>query len=224
MTISVDQGDLDKAQGPGDRNKAKVLFVTDPLCSWCWGTLPELLKTQQSLKHWVSFDLIMGGLQIGTPEGLLGYDVKRLNRLWTEVAETTGQTFSGKIPKDFIYHSEMSCRAVELARELNDGLPPFEFFHQLQAAFYLEGKDINDPEVLSTLLKIPTDQVARKLASETLIQKTRQNFDYAKSLSANALPHFLIDTGAGYQLLCGGYVTEEFLVKDILFRIGDSND
>ena len=201
-----------------------MLFVTDPLCSWCWGTLPELLKSQRALAGQITFDLIMGGLQIGTPEGLLGYDVKRLKRLWNEVELTTGQKFSGNIPEGFVYHSEIGCRAVEIARIHNDGNPPFEFFHQLQAAFYIEAKDINDPKVLAELLGLPQPELEDALHSTAIIDKTREHFDYAKSLSANALPHFLIDTGSGYQLLCGGYVTKEFLVRDILFRLNQATD
>ena len=149
MTKSVDQSEKAKAAAVP---KGRILFVTDPLCSWCWGTLPEVLACREELNSLVEFDLIMGGLQIGPREGLLSYDVKRLRRLWQEVEETTGQRFSGKIPENFVYHSEISCRAVEIARQQSGGLPPFEFFAQLQKAFYHDGMDINHPEVLAKLL------------------------------------------------------------------------
>ncbi|MFN3237930.1 MAG: hypothetical protein ACE37D_12835 [Pseudomonadales bacterium] len=214
MTHSVDHIESSSRQTP----KARVLFVTDPLCSWCFGTLPEVLLSRQKLAGVVSFDLTMAGLQIGTSEGLLGYDIKRLQRLWREVTETTGQTFSGEIPPGFIYHSEMSCRAVEIARQL-EGNPPFDFFSKLQTAFYQQGKDINSVKVLAPLLDLPEAELVELQHSPEIIAQTRAGFDLAKSLSANALPHFLIDTGSGYQLLCGGYVTAEYLIPDILQRL-----
>ena len=113
------------------QEQTRILFVTDPLCSWCFGTLPEVLSVREQLGSKVQFDIVMGGLQIGTPEGLLGYDIKRLIRLWNEVTATTGQVFSGRIPEGFVYHSELSCRAVEIAREIN-GEPPFDFFSKFK--------------------------------------------------------------------------------------------
>ncbi len=215
MDKSVDQFQVDSRQAP----RPRVLFVTDPLCSWCFGTLPEVMRVRQKLSNQVDFDIVMGGLQIGTSEGLLGYDIKRLQRLWREVAETTGQSFSGKIPDDFVYHSELACRAVEIAREQGEGKPPFEFFQLLQQRFYHQGEDINSVKVLAQLLAMDETSVATRLESSHIIQQTRAGFELVRSLSANALPHFLIDVGTGYQLLCGGYVTAEFLLPDILTRV-----
>ena len=198
--------------------RPKLLFVTDPLCSWCWGTLPELDSVKETLKREVDFDLIMAGLQIGTPDGLLDYDIKRLNRLWSEVANITGQSFSHIVPEGFVYHSEIACRAVEIARR-KLGVPPFEFLHQLQSAFYEDGKNIQDVNVLAGLLELSKLEIVQQLQAEDIIVATRANFELAKSLSANALPNFLMDTGAGYRLLCGGYVTAEFLIPDIRTRI-----
>ena len=96
--------------------KYKVLFVTDPLCAWCWGTLPEINKTRALMDDQVSFDLIMGGLRIGPPDGLVEYEIKKLQHLWHEVHQLTRQEFSGKVPDNFVYDSEIACRAVEIAR------------------------------------------------------------------------------------------------------------
>lgn len=216
MDKSVDH---EAVNTPGS-DPAKILFVTDPLCSWCFGTLPEVLKTRAQLRPKVEFDIIMGGLQIGTPEGLLGYDVKRLIRLWQEVSETTGQVFSGNIPEGFVYHSEVSCRAVEIARLITDA-PPFDFFAELQIAFYQKGLDINSVKVLAPLLDLSEQEVSELLHSDEIIAKTREGFELVKSLSANALPHFMIDRGNGFELLCGGYVTADYLLPDIESRLAN---
>ena len=203
--------------------KPKLLFVTDPLCSWCWGTLPEFNLAREQLKDRVEFDLLMGGLQIGPADGLLEYDKKRLQRLWREVAEVTGQRFSQKVPPDFIYHSEISCRAVEIARKKH-GAPPFEFFHKLQRAFYLQGQNINDVNVLANLLEMNEWEVRDELQTESIIAATRANFSQARALSANALPNVMLDVGAGYKLVCGGYVTTDYLIPDIVSRINPVSD
>ncbi len=198
--------------------KTKLLFVTDPLCSWCWGTLPEVLSAREQMAQQVEFDLIMGGLQIGPPTGLVEYDKQRLRRLWQEVTNVTGRTFSGKIPEDFVYHSEVACRAVEIARN-NTGGPPWDFFYQLQASFYEDGLDISQPAVLANLLQIDEVDVSSLISDSHFVDAVRRHFELAASLSASALPTILLDTGEGYKLLSGGYITAEYLVAEIEHRM-----
>lgn len=199
--------------------KASALFITDPLCSWCWGTLPEIDRARQTLASEVDFDLVMGGLQIGHPDGMTDFDKRHLRHLWRQVTEVTGREFSGQIPEGFIYHSEIACRAVEIARRAASA-PPWAFFSELQAAFYDDGRDINRSDVLAMLLDIPEPQVVAMLSDPHIIDSTRSNFALAEALSANALPGIYLDTGVGHKLVCGGYVTAEQLVIDIRQRLG----
>lgn len=190
--------------------RPSVLFVTDPLCSWCWGTLPQIEAAREALSGEVEFDLVMAGLQVGSPQGLAEYNRWQLATLWREVRAVTGQTLSGQIPANFIYHSEVACRAVEIARQ-QQGAPPWEFFHRLQAAFYVDGLDINSAEVLAPLLGLPRSQVEQMLAEPRYVELARFNFERAKSLSANALPAVYLND----RLVCGGYVTTGQLIQDL---------
>ena len=168
----------------------------------------------------VSFDLIMGGMQIGPATGLVEYEIEKLRHLWQEVHQLTGQEFSGKIPADFVYHSEIACRAVEIARNQHNQ-PPWDFFQTLQAAFYQHGHDINQLDVLTGLLSMDKAELESKLQAPEYIETVRANFALTSRLSAHALPNLHIDTGEGYKLLCGGYVTAEFLVPSIKERLAN---
>lgn len=191
-----------------------VLFVTDPLCSWCWGTLPAIEAARTRLEGELEFNLIMAGLQVGGVGGLAEFNKQQLQSLWQEVRSVTGQTLSGRIPEDFIYHSEIACRAVEIARDQCGG-PPWEFFHRLQAAFYEEGLDINKASVLAPLLGLSEQETAARLASTTYVEAARDNILRAKDLSANALPSIYLND----RLVCGGYVTADQLVSDLRHRL-----
>lgn len=189
---------------------ASLLFVTDPLCSWCWGTLPEIEATRTALEGDVDFDLIMAGLQVGGVDGLAEYNKQQLKALWREVRAVTGQQFSGAIPPNFVYHSEVACRAVEIARQ-RSGSPPWDFFHKLQSAFYVDGLDVNRSEVLAPLLELPHAEVKTMLADSAYVEAARLNFERAKFLSANALPAVYLNG----RLVCGGYVTARQLIPDL---------
>jgi|TARA_Y100000310_G_scaffold260110_1_gene268951 putative protein-disulfide isomerase len=203
--------------------KPQVVFVTDPLCSWCWAMLPEMHLVRSQLSGWADFDLLMGGLQVGNRRPPVEADVNMLQELWRKVAESTGQKFLGQMPADpkFIYHSEVACRAVEAMR-LFQKQPPWEFFEKLQGAFYLQARNLNSVDELGELAEpfgiSPTD-LDRMLQSSEVIENTRKAFESAKELGALALPVVLLDTGEGPKLVSGGYVTAEFLIPDLQSRI-----
>jgi putative protein-disulfide isomerase len=203
--------------------KPKVTFVTDPLCSWCWAMLPDMQKLRVDMGDWLDFDLMMAGLQVGGPQPPTPYQAKQLKDMWNHVADTTGQTFSGELPDDprFTYHSEVACRAVEIIRH-HLQQPPWDYFHAVQSAFYLEACNINDAAELTRLAEpfgIKPDVMKELLGAEDIIEATRANFERAKKLGANALPSILLDTGEGPKLVCGGWVTAEYLRPDLEARI-----
>jgi putative protein-disulfide isomerase len=198
-----------------------VTFVTDPLCSWCWGTLPEIQKALAALEGKVRFELLMGGLQVGGHGPINAFHRRQLERLWQEVHETTGQTFSGIIPAAFSYHSEIPCRAV-VAVAAAHGHAPWRFFEALQRAFYVRGLDLAQPEVLAAIaneFNMASDALITMLQDPAIISATRAEFARANALAAHALPTVLLDTGDGPRLVAGGYITAQFLVPDLEQRI-----
>jgi len=189
--------------------------------------LPEILAVRLQLKGWADFDLLMGGLQVGNRGAPVEADVKMLKDLWQKVAESTGQQFLGRLPddSDFIYHSEIACRAVEAMR-LFLKAPPWDFFEQLQQAFYLQARNLNSVTELSKLsapFGLDAEVLEEMLQSEQVIENTRTAFDAAKKLGALALPVVLLDTGEGPKLISGGYVTAEFLLPDLQSRMDASS-
>lgn len=203
--------------------RPRITFVTDPLCSWCWGMLPEMFKVRERLTPEMDFDLLMAGLQVGAKRPLATRETRYLRKIWQEVEATTGQTFSGRLPEDddFIYHSEVPCRAVEAMR-VHAGSPPWEFFHRLQEAFYVEARNLNDMAELLDLAEpwgVDRRWLADALGAETIIHATRQSFERASKLAAHALPTVLFELGDGPQLVCGGYATADYLVDELRLRL-----
>jgi len=198
--------------------RATLLFVTDPLCAWCWGTLPEIEATRRRLGDALEFDLVMAGLRVGTDAGLAEYDKGRLQRLWREVRQVTGQIFSEKLPADFVFDSTRPCRAIEIARH-ESGEPPWTFFQRLQSAFFVDGRDINATSVLAELMEMAPDELGRRLEDPTYADAVAANVDLVNRLSANALPNIQLDTGDGFRLVSGGYIAADYLVPALRERL-----
>jgi putative protein-disulfide isomerase len=207
--------------------KPKVIFVTDPFCSWCWGMLPDVFEVKAQFAGSADFDLMMAGLQIGNRRPVDDEGASRLRDVWQRVHQTTGQSFSMQVPEDpkFIFHSEIACRSVEFVRR-ETGACPWEYFRALQESFFLKAQNINDESVLSELCErfdLDAGSMLRALHSEDLIEATRAGFERAKKLGALALPTVLLDLGEGPKLVSGGYLEAEYLTSELNIRFEQKN-
>lgn len=203
--------------------EGKLLFMTDPICSWCWGTLPEILKLKETFGERLDFQLRCAGLQVGSMKPLTESHINDLLKLWRSVAETTGQKFAYTLPADkaFIYHSELACRTLQIARrEL--GREPWDVFHDMQHAFYVEGRNLGDLDVLFELsgsTGLSRHDFDDTIRSDEVTNATRAEFDWCSERGTQALPTLFLDTGAGPRLICGGYATADFLIPEIKSRL-----
>ena len=206
-----------------DDYEGTLLFMTDPICSWCWGTLPEVMKLKSALGERLDFKLRCAGLQVGSMKPLTEHHIKDLVRLWRSVAETTGQEFTFSLPTDrtFIYHSELACRTLQISRKYL-GREPLEEFRDMQRAFYIDCRNLGDLDVLYDLAGntgLSRNEFDAAIRSEEFTGLTRSEFNWCGERGTQALPAIFLDTGNGPTLVCGGYATAEYLIPEITSRL-----
>jgi len=191
----------------------KVLVVTDPLCSWCWGMAPAVEEALGRLGDAVSFDLLLGGINVHSTLPVGDYGRRLLLRIWREVAATTEQQFGYVIPDGMVFNSTRPCLAVAgLRQEL--GRPPLGYLHRLQQRLFVEGQDITDPKVLTGTaleLGLSTDVVAAALDDADLAAELVREFSDSRSYGTNALPSVLLEEDGERRLLAGGYADAPML-------------
>ena len=148
---SSTQAKEEKAFEPGPGKH--IMLFADPMCSWCWGFQPESKKINDAINGRATLQVIMGGLRPGTTESWKGEMQTYVQHHWQEVEKKTGQPFdySRMEDDDFIYDTEPSCRAVICAREIDPALG-MVVYHDLQRAFYAEGKDITDTNAIADIV------------------------------------------------------------------------
>ncbi|MDB0565207.1 DsbA family protein [Ralstonia solanacearum] len=193
----------------------RLVYVADPMCSWCYGFGPQLAdlraRLADSLGTPVPLTLITGGLRPGQREPLAAAKRDEILHHWHAVAERSGMPFNhapdaAMCREGFVYDTEPACRAVVMAREHwgETDERVLACFHAIQQAFYAEGRDTTRPEVLREIAiagGLPADHVDAVFDSEALRSETREDFRLSRRWGITGFPSLLAEQdGTLYQI------------------------
>jgi len=186
----------------------EVIFVVDPMCSWCWGFVPVIESLRLNSNYPCS--VVVGGLR-GAGEMVWDSSSKNyLKRHWAQVAKSTGQVFNTALfeKETFDYNTHSACKAIVTVRELFGMKRAFEYLHILQEAFYVHSNDITEIDTLLVLLKplgIDTDIFKTFYESDRAQVLMEHDFAKARSMGANAFPSVVIIDSDGHMVCQKGY-------------------
>ena len=210
-------------------NEQRVLwYFADPMCSWCWGFAPVISAIKDTYADKLALALVMGGLRAGNNQPMSAARREEILHHWHEVQRRTGQPFTleGAMPEGFVYDTEPACRAVVTVADV---LPEarFAYFKSVQAAFYVEQKDVTRAEVLAQLAEdqnIDREQFLEAFESETIAEKTRNHFEQTYQAGIRGFPAAVLQNAAGFQLLTYGYAPLQQLTPTIDEWLDESAD
>lgn len=189
---------------------ARLLYVMDPMCSWCWGFAPVFdALAAQAQDAGLDVQLLVGGLRPGTAQALDGATRDYLLSHWHAVAERTGQAFgfAGALPDGFVYDTEPACRALVTVRSLApEQVRPL--LQVIQRAFYLEGRDVTRAAVLVELAEaVGVSRQAFAEAFDSAAQRAATQADFARvaNFGIAGFPTLLAERHGQLALLTNGY-------------------
>lgn len=191
-------------------HSAQLVYVLDPMCSWCWGFLPVLRAlVGQARAQQVSCVLRVGGLRTGAAAQLDSAKRAAIIQHWHSVQAATGQpfTFTEALPADFTYNTEPACRALLVAQQLSQ-VRLLDYLSRLQHAFYVQQQDITQAAVLCDLAEqagYSRQAFSAQLTSAQAIQATQDDFHWVQQLGVRGFPTLLGERGGDYALITNGY-------------------
>lgn len=196
-----------------------LIYVMDPMCSWCYGFSPVIKRLVKEQEGTMQFKIVMGGLRPGTELPLDQQMKESIKHHWEDVEKITEQDFDYTFfdRTDFIYDTEPACRAVVTMRYLQPE-KELEMAEAVQTAFYAKNNDVTKPEVLASIATqfgIEEDVFLDKFNSEEMHEKTQQDFIIAKHLQATAFPSLLLLNGTHVHLISRGYRPYDGLVAHL---------
>lgn len=180
----------------------ELIFVADPMCSWCWGFAPSMAAIRQNFGDRLDVVLVTGGLRAGNDKIMDDAAKGTIRHHWEEVQKASGQPFDFEFFKrdDFIYDTEPACRACVTVRALKTD-QVLNYLDLLHRSFYANNQDITDTSVLASLavsLGVDANHFAEVFNSPEARTATHDDFQVARNLGVTGFPTVVaVDKGAG---------------------------
>ncbi len=211
---------------------SRLYYFADPMCSWCYGFAPVMDKVRKAFGAQYDIRLVMGGLRPGKlAEPMTPARARLMRQHWREVAKMTGQPFEDDIFKrdDFVYDTEPAAKAVIVMERLAPE-HAYDYYHEIQRAFYAHSQDITSPEVLSNFARrfdVSATDFATAFASEEAHKETWGQFTFSASLGVKGFPALVLEDSGQYMLLMRGWQPFEEIsltLAKVLKGAGDSSE
>ena len=200
----------------------EIIYVGDPMCSWCWG-ISNHLKTLKSEYPQFKFSIVVGGLRPGGGEAWDDKMKKFLKHHWEEVTKRSGQPFGYSLfdKESFNYDTEPPCRAVVASRKWM-GENELQFFESVSRKFYVDNEDPNESEFYRSICQefnISFEQFKQIFESDETKYSTHQEFQLNRQWGVKGYPTVLFKSGNQLFQINHGYTEFEqmqFVIEKIL--------
>ena len=208
-----------------------LIYIADPMCSWCYGFGPELNALLEGLPG-LPVEVVVGGLRAFNTAVM---DEPMRNELmvhWAQVHATSGLTMLDNAVNQptFIYDTEPACRAVVTARTLSpQGALPV--FSAIQHAFYAEGRDVTRGDILAEVacaalagcgVQHSADHFLALWSSAPMRQATLDDFNLTKSWKIDGFPMLVLERNGQLDMVTSGFARTSALVDQLQLLVDNS--
>ncbi|HEY4071994.1 MAG TPA: DsbA family protein [Herbaspirillum sp.] len=204
----------------------KLIFVGDPMCSWCYGFGKEL--SALTARHpELPLGILVGGVRAGATD-LLDDSGKQFRLThWARVEENSGLPFNRKAflaRENFVYDTEPICRAFVTARRLAPQAAQLPVFHALQNAFYVDGFDTTDGAVLAQVAVAALEKMGHALSAAAFhaewstpatIAATSTEFAQVRKMGIRSFPALLLEVADQLIDISPGYAHVDQVDKQL---------
>ena len=199
---------------------ASLIYVHDPMCSWCFGFSKTLKTLLDELPAEIKVKRLLGGLAPDSNEPMPEATRNMVRQNWQRIEQAIpGVHFNYEFwdncePRRATYPA---CRAVIAARmqgEAFDGL----MTRQIHQAYYQQARNPSDDSTLIELAaEIGLDQQAFSddLASNETQQNLLQEINRSRSLGINGFPSLVMECNGHYELIHTNYTEADSMLNQI---------
>ncbi len=200
----------------------ELLYGTDPLCGWCFAFRPAMRALTEAHPD-LPVRVVYGGLVIGervqplaAMRGLMTAGLEEVRR---RAGVAAGEAFYTGLLADgrYIGDSEPPCRAIWTVQQIAPA-QAYAFADALSEAFYVEGRPLDEPQVLAELAgRQGVDPAAflRLWGAPEAHAGTRRAFAQARADGIGVYPTLIYRRGQNTQVVSSGWVPPDELLERI---------
>ena len=199
-----------------------LIYIHDPMCSWCWGFRPVWQQIQQAVAGKLDVRYVLGGLAADTDEPMP--EEMRLNVIdnWRRIQrEIPGTEFNYDFwsrcsPRRSTYPA---CRAIIACRMQQPELEN-EKLLLIQQAYYLLARNPSDNEVLISLasdIGLDVEEFTSDLDSEACRKLLDDEITIARDLYIHSFPSLILLQGTLSKPVCIEPIAVHYTKHIIIF-------
>lgn len=198
--------------------QSKLIYIHDPMCSWCWGYVPTWLKLKEQLEHKIIVEYKVGGLAADSQQPMPKAMKEMLEDTWHRIQKQLGTQFN----YDFWRNCEPrrstypACRAALIARKTNKEAQMIE---AIQHAYYLNAQNPSDEATLVALAKsigLDEEGFANELVSSSLNNELSDELAFVNALPINGFPSLVLIHNNSYYPIGVNYTDWQSTYSQIL--------
>jgi putative protein-disulfide isomerase len=200
--------------------KTTLIYVHDPMCSWCWGFSDVYQQLVEQLPEEVDVLRLLGGLapdsDVPMPESMQAMLQQAWQRIETMIPDKqfNFDFWNQCVPRRSTYPA---CRAVIAAREQGDQYDVI-MTQAIQQAYYQQARNPSDDATLIELAgEIGLDQ--QRFASQLLDTKIHQQLldeiNTARSIGIDSFPSLVLEHGGQYYPVLSNYTNVDQILNQI---------
>jgi len=195
----------------------QVTVLYDPLCGWCYGATPSLRRL--AAQPGVSVRLLPTGLFAGV--GARPMNDRFAAYAWASdqrIQQLTGQPFSARYREHVLHDRQAlldSGPATAALTAVTQTAPEQELhaLEAIQAARYVDGKDVTSPSVLAELLREvglahAAERITRPTAAleDAVATRTAAGRNLLAVVGSRGVPTVVVTDAAGSRVVPNGLV------------------
>lgn len=190
---------MSEAEYQDARRARTLVYVHDPMCSWCWAFSSAMEQLLAELPADVRTRRLLAGLAPDCHEPMPGDMREYIQGQWRRIQrEVPGTRFNFDFwarctPRRSTYPA---CRAVIAARRQGDAYDQ-AMTRAIQRAYYLEARNPSDPETLVDLaneLGLDIREFERSLASQDVNETLMNEICVTRKMGVRAFPGLVLET------------------------------
>lgn len=198
----------------------KLIYVHDPMCSWCFGFSKVYQQLTEQLPENVALIRLLGGLAPDTDEIMPESTRQMVQQNWRRIEQhIPGVEFNYDFwtkcqPRRTTYPA---CRAVIAAREQGDEYD-ISMTRQIQQAYYRQARNPSDNETLIELageIGLDQERFSAQLVAEHTQQRLLDEIANTRAIGVSGFPSLVLQNDDGLQSVLVNYTDVNAVLEQI---------